>query len=46
MFGVAFASNVVRAGGPEFIPMLTVVVVGTIASSLIAAFSRSGVSKA
>lgn len=45
VFGVAFALNVVRAGGPEFTPMLTVVVVGTIASSLIAAFSRSGVSK-
>jgi len=45
VFGVAFASNVVRAGGPEFTAMLTVVVVGTIASSLIAAFSRSGASK-
>jgi len=45
VFGVAFALNVVRAGGPEFTPMLTVVVVGTIASSLIAALSRSGVSK-
>ena len=44
VFGVAFALNVVRAGGPEFTPMLTVVVVGTIASSLIAALSRSGVS--
>jgi hypothetical protein len=45
VFGVAFASNVVRAGGPEFAPVLTVVVVGTIASSLIAAFARSGASK-
>jgi hypothetical protein len=46
VFGVAFASNVVRAGGPEFAPVLTVVVVGTIASSLIAAFARAGASKA
>ena len=44
VFGVAFALNVVRAGGPEFTPMLTVVVVGTIASSLIAAFSSARVS--
>jgi hypothetical protein len=44
VFGVAFALNVVRAGGPGFTPMLTVVVVGTIASSLIAAFSRARVS--
>jgi hypothetical protein len=45
VFGVAFASNMVRAGGPEFTTMLTVVVVGTIASSLIAAFARSGASR-
>jgi hypothetical protein len=45
VFGVAFASNVVRAGGPEFAPLLTVVVVGTIASSLIAAFAQSGAPK-
>ena len=41
VFGVAFASNVVRAAGPEFASVLTVVVVGTIASSVIAAFARS-----
>jgi hypothetical protein len=46
VFGVAFASNVVRADGAEFVPVLTVVVVGSIASSLIAAFARSGASKA
>ena len=46
VFGVAFASNVVRAGGPEFAPVLTVVVVGTIVSSLIAAFARSEAGKA
>jgi hypothetical protein len=46
VFGVAFASNVVRAGGPEFIPLLTVVVIGTIASSLIAALARSEAGKA
>ena len=36
-FGVAFALNLVRALGDAFSPVLTVVVVGTIASSLIAA---------
>jgi hypothetical protein len=36
-FGVAFALNVVRALGSEFSPVLTVVVLGTIASSLLAA---------
>ena len=46
VFGVAFASNVVRAGGPEFVPVLTVVVVGTIASSVIAALARSQANKA
>jgi len=35
-FGVAFALNMVRALGPDVSPVLTVVVVGTIASSLIA----------
>jgi hypothetical protein len=39
VFGVAFALNLARAGGPEFGPVLTVVVVGTIASSLMAAFT-------
>jgi hypothetical protein len=45
VFGVAFALNVVRAAGPEFTPVLTVVVVGTIASSLIAAFGAPGTSE-
>ena len=38
-FGVAFALDVVRALGPAFGPVLTVVVVGTMASSLIAALA-------
>jgi hypothetical protein len=46
VFGVAFASNVVRAAGPEFASVLTIVVVGTIASSVIAAFARSGAGRA
>jgi len=37
VFGVAFALNVMRVAGPEFAPVLTVAVVGTIASSVIAA---------
>jgi len=36
VFGVAFALNVVRAAGPELAPVLTVAVVGTIASSVVA----------
>jgi hypothetical protein len=39
-FGVAFALNVVRAMGSDFEPVLTVVVVGTVAASFIAALSR------
>jgi hypothetical protein len=39
-FGVAFALNVVRVMGTGFEPVLTVVVMGTVASSFIAAFSR------
>jgi len=39
-FGVAFALNVVRAMGSDFEVVLTVVVIGTIASSFIAALSR------
>ena len=39
-FGVAFALNIVRAMGADFAPVLTVVVIGTVASSFIAAFSR------
>ena len=39
-FGVAFALNVVRAMGSQFEPVLTVVVIGTVASSFIAAFAR------
>jgi hypothetical protein len=39
-FGVAFALNVVRVMGTGFEPVLTVVVIGTVASSFIAAFSR------
>src|SRR5262245_61295744 len=39
-FGVAFALNVVRAMGSDFEPVLTVVVIGTVASSFIAALSR------
>jgi hypothetical protein len=39
-FGVAFALNVVRAMGTNFEPMLTVVVIGTVASSFIAALAR------
>jgi hypothetical protein len=39
-FGVAFALNVVRAMGSDFEPVLTVVVIGTVASAFIAAFSR------
>jgi hypothetical protein len=40
-FGVAFALNIVRALGTEYAPVLTVVVMGTIASSLIAALSTT-----
>jgi hypothetical protein len=39
-FGVAFALNVVRAMGSDFEPVLSVVVIGTVASSFIAALSR------
>src|SRR5262245_63888297 len=39
-FGVAFALNVVRAMGSQFEPVLTIVVIGTVASSFIAAFAR------
>jgi hypothetical protein len=39
-FGVAFALNVVRAMGSDFELVLTVVVIGTVASSFIAALSR------
>jgi hypothetical protein len=39
-FGVAFALNVVRAMGSNFELVLTVIVIGTVASSLIAALSR------
>ena len=39
-FGVAFALNVVRVMGTGFEPVLTIVVMGTVASSFIAAFSR------
>jgi hypothetical protein len=39
-FGVAFALDVVRALGPAFAPVLTIVVVGTVASSLIAALAH------
>jgi len=39
-FGVAFALNVVRAMGPDFELVLTVVVIGTVASAFIAALSR------
>lgn len=39
-FGVAFALNVVRAMGADFEPVLTVVVIGTVASSFIAALAR------
>jgi hypothetical protein len=39
-FGVAFALNVVRAMGSDFEVVLTVVVIGTVASSFIAALSR------
>jgi hypothetical protein len=39
-FGVAYALNVVRVMGTGFEPVLTVVVIGTVASSFIAAFSR------
>jgi hypothetical protein len=39
-FGVAFALNVVRAMGTGFEPVLTVVVIGTVMSSVIAALSR------
>ncbi|HXD21017.1 MAG TPA: hypothetical protein VN654_28595 [Vicinamibacterales bacterium] len=41
-FGVAFALNVVRALGDEFAVVLTVVVVGTIASSAVAAVADGG----
>ena len=40
-FGVAFALNMVRAMGADFTPVLTIVVIGTIASSLFAALLRS-----
>ena len=39
-FGVAFALNVVRAMGSDFELVLTVIVIGTVASSFIAALSR------
>jgi len=39
-FGVAFALNIVRVLGADFAPVLTVVIIGTVASSFIAAFSR------
>ena len=39
-FGVAFALNAVRVMGTGFEPVLTVVVMGTVASSFIAALSR------
>ena len=39
-FGVAFALNIVRAMGTDFEPVLAVVVIGTVASSFIAAFAR------
>jgi hypothetical protein len=39
-FGVAFALNVVRVMGTGFEPVLTVVVMGTVASSFVAALSR------
>jgi hypothetical protein len=39
-FGVAFALNVVRAMGSDFELVLTVVVIGTVASAFIAALSR------
>jgi hypothetical protein len=42
-FGVAFALNVVRAMGTGFEPVLTVVVIGTVASSFVAALSRPDV---
>jgi hypothetical protein len=42
-FGVAFALNVVRALGTDFEPVLAVVVIGTVASAFIAAFSRPAV---
>ena len=41
-FGVAFALNVVRALGDAFAVVLTVVVVGTIASSVVAAVADAG----
>jgi hypothetical protein len=40
IFGVAFALNVVRAMGTNFEAVLTVVVIGTVLSSFIAALSR------
>jgi len=39
-FGVAFALNVVRAMGSDFEMVLTVAVIGTVASSFIAALAR------
>jgi len=39
-FGVAFALNVVRVMGTGFEPVLTIVVMGTVAASFIAALSR------
>jgi hypothetical protein len=45
VFGVAFALNVVRAAGPESAPILTVAVVGTIVSSVVAAAARSRTSE-
>jgi hypothetical protein len=36
-FGVAFALNMVRAMGADFTPVLTIVVIGTVASSFVAA---------
>jgi hypothetical protein len=39
VFGVAFALNVLRAAGAPFVPVLTAVVVGTIACSLVGALA-------
>jgi hypothetical protein len=43
VFGVAFALNAARAIGPEAIPVLSVVVLGTIGSQLIAGRHPTGV---
>jgi hypothetical protein len=40
VFGVAFALNAVRSAGPQAEPLLGIIVLGTLASQLLAAMRR------